>query len=319
MKISTTPSRVSVAALVRRRFGAGFTLVELLVVLGIIVILLALLLPTLGGARERANAIKCQAQERQILQAIVLHSANHSGYMPMSGMPYVSIDPVTGVAQPAFDPVSLQDPRRVKYSYYQTSDGGYHLMSMLGAIAPLLGQTVRDDSLAHVEEDLQRGLIHDLFICPSDIEGGRLGNTVFEGGQTKMSFAFSDPVFGWGSASLGAPGRLRGKLSRIPRPSETFLFADAKPRTNDYNWMLFCEGEADVTLRDVMATTVGPPNNPHASQTPPPRSAWTWDMIDYTRHRGFMDVAFADGHVEHVPITEGALSKISMNRDFPSD
>src|SRR5690349_20397097 len=59
---------------VRRR---AFTLVELLVVIGIIAVLIALLLPSLNRAREQANAITCMSNLRQLGQALVEYTVNH--------------------------------------------------------------------------------------------------------------------------------------------------------------------------------------------------------------------------------------------------
>ena len=69
----------------RKRAG-GFSLIELMVVIGIIAILLALLMPALQRARQQAKSVQCKSNLRQIGMALQIYSNDWKGWIFPPGL-----------------------------------------------------------------------------------------------------------------------------------------------------------------------------------------------------------------------------------------
>ena len=70
-----------------RKKTSGFTLVELLVVIGILAALAGILLPVLAGARERARGTSCTANLSQLAKAMLMYADDYDGRLPPEWSP----------------------------------------------------------------------------------------------------------------------------------------------------------------------------------------------------------------------------------------
>ena len=267
----------------------GFTLIEMLVVIGITTVLISLLLPVITAARRSSQNVKCLSNLRQLQQAVVLHAQDHEGYGPLSG----------------YCVGSVNDPSKRKYEY----QSGSQPLPTFTALRAALGFPPISSSL--VVPPAADPAVQGLFTCPAqETNDGLYGPVMTVGvgiggaGGTPSaseytSYAANNEVLGaplWNSNTTDRP---LGKLSRVRRPSDVVLFADTTILgTNGASWWRDINWVGSETTNPVKAhTTVGdlytwtiPLNHWDAAQSRP----------DLYRHNGAINFVFVDGHGETV-------------------
>jgi prepilin-type N-terminal cleavage/methylation domain-containing protein/prepilin-type processing-associated H-X9-DG protein len=90
----------------------AFTLVELLVVIGILVVLIALLLPSIGRAREQTRRTACASNQRTLGQALFMYANTYKDRLPNGNPKFVWVD-YLGANQVmiAFNDLFVKEPR----------------------------------------------------------------------------------------------------------------------------------------------------------------------------------------------------------------
>jgi prepilin-type N-terminal cleavage/methylation domain-containing protein len=240
----------------------AFSLVELLVVMGIIALLVAILLPTLNVAREAGNKAKCASNLRQIGQQIIHYAIDNRGVMPRT----IATDP----------PVAAPGNVDLTNSGFNANDPFF----------PTIGTAPVPDNVPAAIFLIMRekGMSAQVFICASS----KATPDNFGGGA-----ASAKDRANWTGAGAVVPAQLYLNLSysyQNPYPDDQALQAGYKLQTHprpdfvmmaDMNPGIGGPGGDDVTL-----PTISSPQSVI-------RRANSWN-----HQRKGQNCLYADGHIQ---------------------
>lgn len=142
-----------------KRKTFGFTLVELLVVIGIIGTLVGILLPALSAARESGRSVKCLASLRQLGAAFQLYAANNKGAIQTSDAALLEQFNKGGLALQAKDDLNCPTFRDI--ASVDTVQRGYGVNSWLQAVVAQYHMEKRAYRLGKVRDSTQVVLLAD--------------------------------------------------------------------------------------------------------------------------------------------------------------
>ena len=248
----------------RRKDGraSGFTLVELLVVIGIIAVLIAILMPALGRARDQANKVVCMSNIRQICIGFMMYAQNNKDWCPWGpradNQPYVDL--------PA------------EWVHYR---GGIN------------GAGVNSSSIASYVGTKGGPALEAILRCPADRLNNRPSFATYPYSYV-MNMYFDPRSSAWFTYHKAC------RLGAVKRASEKIILAEENERTiNDGFWApgnYDAAGNNWTVSWDHLSIRH---DNPKKESDPIPSGAFNPDVMLNKSRRGV--VCFADGHVDAIP------------------
>jgi prepilin-type N-terminal cleavage/methylation domain-containing protein len=269
-----------------KRGSNGFTLVELLVVIGIIALLISILLPVLGKARNSANRLKCLSNLKQIVTAMRMYADANKGRFPFGGSRTIAFDEDWFWWQ---QPGTSANTNAQAGTTTQLAAPGRPVMEVSGSsLTPYLGL---------MSEKTLR--------CPSDDASGRMK-------EYPYSYTMNHEFCGNYNYGQTDPKRIKPQITNIRKPSDKILMVEENLTTiNDGFWVppAYDENVSYVTGGTVIngvyvssgSLDLVSINHDHdRADLDPVGSSWAGSGVPLPNPERKAPVGFVDGHADFV-------------------
>jgi prepilin-type N-terminal cleavage/methylation domain-containing protein/prepilin-type processing-associated H-X9-DG protein len=201
------------------RRPSAFTLVELLVVIGIISILIALLIPVLSKMRESAKQVTCSGNLRALGQAMIMYASDNDGVLPATSQAG------TANENPA-DWIWWQPDRAAKVADLTT-------LLRQSAIAKYISLTAATTNMLRCPSDNVEA--HPGYAAGTSYPYSYVMNCFIAGSSSASSsgFAAKFTPYAGGPGSPAVSGTLCNSLHKVKNPSQKVLMYEQSEMTID--------------------------------------------------------------------------------------
>lgn len=257
-----------------RALRSGFTLVELLVVIGIIALLISILLPSLAAARNSAAAVSSLSNLRQLGIGLLMYRNENRQAYPVGGMPPVANSPRIRWAD-------------LLYPYMQNT-------------AVYLSPQLSPDD----RERMKKPFAHT---CNPLANPGILANTIFYGG-----YGYNYQYLGNGR-NPGGVAQFNARESQITAPSQTIALADTEGSRDGWlagegvyvvDPPLQSRDLGSQGSRKTSADPLAAGNYGYRGGNDGEPTNSVYRSLPIARNNGKVNVLFCDGHAEALALKE---------------